>query len=103
VVISVPFKTIITCDSVKNTPLPVELLEDIESMLDHYYPLFKGQWKHDKIRNEEQFQDPHRNKDCGFHILNFAEAALKDTLITINHNAFNMFKERIEKELNRKD
>ena len=99
VVISITLKIIITCDSVKNAELPEELLQDIECMLDYIYPTYKGQWVHDVIRPEEQIQNIRTHVDCGFHILNFAEAALEDRLITINHADFNMFKEKIELQL----
>ena len=92
-------KIIITCDSIKNNGLPEELSQDIECMLDYLYPTYKGQWTHDVIRPEEQIQNGRTHIDCGFHILNFAEAALEDRLITIDHADFNIFKERIELQL----
>lgn len=88
-----------TCDSVKNMDLPADLLQDIECMLDYIYPTYKGQWTHDVIRPEEQFQNGNTHIDCGFHILNFAEAALEDRLITTDHADFNMFKQKIELQL----
>ena len=92
-------KIIITCDSIKNNGLPEELSQDIECMLDYLYPTYKGQWTHDVIRPGEQLQNGGTHIDCGFHILNFAEAALEDRLITIDHADFNIFKERIELQL----
>lgn len=92
-------KIIITCDSIKNNGLPEELSQDIECMLDYLYPTYKGQWTHDVIRPVEQIQNGRTHIDCGFHMLNFAEAALEDRLITIDHADFNMFKERIELQL----
>jgi Ulp1 protease family, C-terminal catalytic domain len=99
VVISIKMKLIITCDSIKNNGLPDELLEDIECMLDYLYPSNKGQWTHDVIRPEEQIQNGTTHIDCGFHILNFAEAALEDRLIKTDHADFNMFKQKIELQL----
>jgi hypothetical protein len=79
--------------------LPHQILENIESMLDYLYPHLKGQWVHDKIRPEEQFQNSNTHTDCGFHMLAFVEAALKDRQISIHHAEFDIFKERIELQL----
>ena len=68
-------------------------------MLDYLYPTHKGQWRHDVIRPEEKFQNENTHIDCGFHILNFAEAALEDRLITTQHADFNIFKQKIELQL----
>lgn len=87
------------CDSIKNNELPHEVLQDIECMLDYIYPTYKGEWTHDVIRPEEQIQNARTHIDCGFHILNFAEAALEDRLITTDHADFNKFKHKVELQL----
>lgn len=51
------------------------------------------------IRPEEQFKNGNTYIDCGFHILNFAEAALENRLITTDRADFNMIKQKIELQL----
>ena len=58
------------------------------------------QWRYDTLQKADSFQNVNLNKDCGFHILNFIHAALRNARIPQLHETFNKFKARTEKLLN---
>ena len=88
------------CDSIAESLIPERCIEDTVSFLRYYYPeIQETQWRYDTLQKADRFQNVNLNKDCGFHILNFIHAALKNARIPQLHETFNKFKARTEKLL----
>ena len=88
------------CDSIAESLIPERCIEDTVSFLRYYYPeMQETQWIYDTLHKADRFQNVHLNKDCGFHILNFIHAALKNARFPQLHETFNKFKARTEKLL----
>ena len=80
--------------------IPERCIEDTVSFLRYYYAeIQETQWRYDTLQKGDRFQNVNLNKDCGFHILNFIHAALKNARIPQLHETFNAFKARTEKLL----
>lgn len=95
VVISVVDQLIIFCDSLKDERYHPELwLNDTLLFLDYYYPDLKGRWKYDYLNSDECFQDATKTTDCGFHVMHFANCAVRDVRISNCTTAFEEFKEK---------
>lgn len=100
VVISLKYKQIMMCDSLDNNNLPVRCVEDTVSFLRYYYPeIPESDWRYDTLNAADKFQNLELNTDCGFHILNFMHAALKNARIPLLHETFNEFKARTDRIL----
>ena len=80
--------------------IPERCIEDTVSFLRYYYAeIQETQWRYDTLQKGDRFQNVNLNKDCGFHILNFIHAAIKNARIPQLHETFNAFKARTEKLL----
>lgn len=100
IVISIKNRLILVCDSIAESSIPERCIEDTVSFLRYYYPeIQETSWRYDTLHNSDRFQNVNLNKDCGFHILNFIHAAIKNAIIPQLHNTFNAFKARTEKLL----
>ena len=101
IVVSIKHRLILMCDSIAESLIPERCIEDTVSFLRYYYPeIQETQWRYDTLQKADRFQNVNLNKDCGFHILNFIHAALKNARIPQLHETFNKFKARTEKQLN---
>ena len=102
VVISIKHRLILLCDSIAESLIPERRIEDTVSFLRYYYPeIQETQWRYDTLQKADRFQNVNLNKDCcGFHILNYIHAALKNARIPQLHKTFNKFKAHTEKLLN---
>ena len=75
-------------------------MDDTVSFLRFYYPSIKAnEWRYDTLNMSDRFQVPSLNLDCGFHMLNFMHAAIKNTRVPISHKDFNAFKTRTNNTL----
>lgn len=73
---------------------------DVEKFLNYYYPDNEGFWTHERAQDEDRFQDTGNNEvDCGYHLINFMEAACKNVRIFQKGNDFIKFKERVEETI----
>ena len=100
VVISIKQRLIIMCDSILTSKMPIRCIDDTVSFLLYYYPdIPREEWRYDNLNIADRFQEVHRNLDCGFHILNFLHAALKNARIPRLHDAFNAFKLRTNRTI----
>jgi hypothetical protein len=80
--------------------MPKDIIKDTKTYLDVEFPEKKGLWTHEVIRPEYSFQGKYSKRDCGFHICNYALAAITDRKIfTKENNEFTTFKNDIEKEI----
>lgn len=100
VAVSIPLQVIKICDSIlRDSPstydLPPHCLRDIEKYLNYYYPDRKGKWTHEHLLKEERFQDELFQIDCGYHILNFSEAAISNKRIHQKGNEFIKYKRHV--------
>ena len=87
-------------DSIAESLIPERCIEDTVSFLRYYYPeIQETQWRYHTLQKADRFQNVNLNKDCGFHILNFIHAAIKNARIPQLHETFNKFKARTEKLL----
>ena len=101
VVISMKYKQIMMCDSLDNNDLPLRCVDDSVSFLRYYYPeIPETDWRYDTLNAADRFQNAELNTDCGFHIINFMHAALKNARIPLLHDTFNEFKARTDRILN---
>ena len=100
VVISLKYKQIMKCDSLDDNDLPLRCVEDTISFLRYYYPEIPGtDWRYDTLNAADKFKNSELNIDCGFHILNFMHAALKNARIPLLHEIFNELKARTDRIL----
>ena len=89
------------CDSLDNNDLPLRCVDDSVSFLRYYYPeIPETDWRYDTLNAADRFQNAELNTDCGFHIINFMHAALKNARIPLLHDTFNEFKARTDRILN---
>ena len=101
VVISIRHRLILLCDSIAEIIILERCIEDTVSFLRYYYPeIQESQWRYDTLHEADRFQNVNLNKNCGFHILYFIHAALKNVRIPQLHETFNKFKARTDKLLN---
>ena len=101
VVISIRHRLLLLCDSIAKSIIPERCIEDTASFLRYYYPeIQETQRRYDTLQTADSFQNENLNKDCGFHILNFIHAALKNARISQLHETFSKFKARTQKPLN---
>ena len=88
------------CDSLDNNDLPLRYVEDTVSFLRYYYlQIPETDWRYDTLNAADKFQNSELNSDCGFHILNFMHAALKNARIPLLHETFNEFQARTDRIL----
>ena len=97
VVISVPLKLIIFCDSIFRTDknAPLNWLKDTLAFLDYIFPDSRQQWSYDYLYEKECFQK-NNNYDCGFHVINFIEHALEGSRVDYNPDSFQSLKSRVD-------
>ena len=101
IAISIPLKIIKICDSinanVKKDQLPPDCIIDVMRLLDYYYPQLRGEWTEESLHNDDRFQDPRLGQvDCGYHVLNFIEAACKNERIQPKGDAFTQYKYTVD-------
>lgn len=104
IAIYIPQKIIKMCDSIiwdtaKTYNLPPYLIRDVNSFLDYYYPKKKDEWVVEDLLQEERFQNPLCEVDCGYHILNYIEAACENRRIHSQGNEFVKYKYHVIKTL----
>ena len=97
IAISIPLRVLKICDSLKTTGkknnLPPHCVVDVMRLLDYYYPQLRGKWSEETINTEDRFQEVGLGHvDCGYHVLNFIEAACKNERIQTKGNAFIRYK-----------
>ena len=99
IAISIPLRVIKICDSIitKKDQLPPNCIIDVMRLLDYYYPQLRGDWTEESLHNDDRFQDPRAGHvDCGYHVLNFIEAACKNERIQPKGDAFTRFKYTVD-------
>lgn len=70
-------------------------MRDVNRFLDYYYPHKKDTWIIEHLLTEERFQDYDSQVDCGYHVINFMEAACENTRIRPKGNKFMQYKDTI--------
>ena len=66
-------------------------------LLDYYYPQLRGKWSEETINTEDRFQEVGLGHvDCGYHVLNFIEAACKNERIQPKGDAFIQYKYTVD-------
>lgn len=93
---SPPYRKIIYCDSIA-TLRPADHLERKDNLLLLAYFMFPFittyDWELEKIHDADSFQNSGLHNDCGFHVLNFANAAIDNDHIENDILLFSQFKQ----------
>lgn len=91
VVFSTKYRKIIYCDSVAKIPLYGYMEEDTKLLASYMFPaLGSDDWSFEELPKRCRFQK--NNADCGFHLLNFMEAAIEDRSVIYDREEFITYK-----------
>jgi Ulp1 family protease len=91
---STKYLQIMYCDSVSKSETFSDVLLNIDLLASYMFPsILAAEWKTSQVQQHYRFQSSHN--DCGFHLLNFARAAVDDVRIETNNLAFAKLKSHL--------
>ncbi len=97
-VFSTKYRKIIHCDSIATFTPSEQLKEDAKLLASYMFPAVgSNEWSFEVLNKQDRFQ--RNNLDCGFHLLNFIEAALEDRSVLSDSELFIQWKKSTAKEL----